>query len=297
MEKEINQDMVNRYATKTETTPQEQQNNIDWVNTRDYKRMIKFRVFPANSKENKKIGGAFSSGAHWLDYNGERVRYQCPEKTFPEKGIECPVCKMRRELKSMGYTDEDMSKEGRFGPENIFAPRLSSTVKCVVIDTDIKHDWDKSHISLLQQNGTALITWLVDEYINPEKPNFTDWTKGSIIKFSRDQDNGKWNREVLPDSVAFNLWNATPDVVEKVQKENEDITTSELFREPTDDQTLKVQQILESIKADIIAKKAASTTTETATAPATDVTTEQTSVSAAEPVNNGGFGIDDNIPF
>ena len=74
MEKEINQDMVNRYATKTENTPQEQQNNIDWVNTRDYKRMIKFRVFPANSKENKKIGGAFSSGAHWLDYNGERVR-------------------------------------------------------------------------------------------------------------------------------------------------------------------------------------------------------------------------------
>ena len=113
MEKEINQDMVNRYATKTENTPQEQQNNIDWVNTRDYKRMIKFRVFPANSKENKKIGGAFSSGAHWLDYNGERVRYQCPEKTFPEKGIECPVCKMRRELKAMGYTDEDMSKEAR----------------------------------------------------------------------------------------------------------------------------------------------------------------------------------------
>ena len=127
----------------------------------------------------------------------------------------------------------------------------------------------------------------------PEKPNFTDWTKGSIIKFSRDQDNGKWNREVLPDSVAFNLWNATPDVVEKVQKENEDITTSELFREPTDDQTLKVQQILESIKADIIAKKAASTTTETTT----DLATDPAPVSAAEPVNNGGFGVDDNIPF
>lgn len=267
MEKEINQDMVNRYATKTtETTNEQQQNNIDWVNTRDYKKMIKFRVFPANSKENKKIGGAFSSGAHWLEYNGEKVRYQCPEKTFPESGIECPVCKMQRELKAMGYTEEDMSKDGRFGPENIFRPRLSSTVKCVVIDTDLKHDWDRSHISLLQQNGTALITWLVDEYINPEKPNFTDWTKGSIIKFSRDTDNGKWNREVLPDSVAFNLWNAPTDVVEKVQKENEDITTAELFRMPSDEQTIKVKQILESIKADIIAKKNAAPTQTTAEA-------------------------------
>lgn len=295
MEKEINQEMVNRYATKTQETTQQnqEQNNIDWVNTRDYKRMIKFRVFPANSKENKKIGGAFSSGAHWLECNGEKVRYQCPEKTFPESGVECPVCKMYRELKKAGYTEEELSKDGRFGPENIFRPRLSSTVKCVVIETDTRKDWDKGHISLLQQNGTALITWLVDEYINPEKPNFTDWTKGSIIKFSRDTDNGKWNREVLPDSVAFNLWNAPQDVVEKVQKENEEITTSELFHMPTDEQTLQVKAILENIKAEIDAKRASgSTTTTTEATPNVSVTTP-----VQPSTNNGGFGVDDAIPF
>lgn len=301
MEKEINQDMVKKFATKqkTENTNTEQQNNIDWVNTRDYKRMIKFRIFPANSKENKQIGGAFSSGAHWLEHNGEKIRYQCPEKTFPESGVVCPVCQMRRELQKAGYTDEDMSKPGKFGPENIFLPRLSSTVKCVVIDTDLKHDWDKGHISLLQQNGTMLITWLVDKYINPEIPNFTDWTKGSIIKFSRDQDTGKWDREVLPDSVAFNLWNAPQDVLEKVQQENEDITTAELFHLPTDEQTIQVKAMLENIKADIVAKKTASTTTETPNIPVTNLATDPTpvSVSVAEPVNNGGFGVDDNIPF
>lgn len=265
MEKEINQELVSKYATKRQTEQYEQQNNIDWVNTKDYKRMIKFRIFPANSKENKKIGGAFTSGAHWLDYNGERIRYQCPEKTFPESGVVCPVCQMKRDLQKLGYTDEDMSKPSKFGPENIFLPRLSSTIKCVVIDTDLKHDWDKSHISLLQQNGTKLITWLVDKYIEPEVPNFTDWTKGGIIKFSRDTDGGVWTREVLSDSVAFNLWNAPADVVEKVQKENEEITTAELFRMPSDEQTIKVKQILEGIKADIVAKKNATTPTQTTT--------------------------------
>lgn len=285
MEKEINQDMVRKFATKPQTeTKQEADQSVEWVNTRDYKRLIKFRVFPANSKEEKKIGGAFSSGAHWLECNGEKMRYQCPEKTFPESGVECPVCKMYRELKKAGYTEEDLSRDGRFGPENIFKPRISSTVKCVVIETDLRKDWDKSHISLLQQNGPALITWLVDEYINPEKPNFTDWTKGSIIKFSRDTDNGKWNREVLPDSVAFNLWNAPQDVVEKVKQENEDITTVELFHMPTDEQTLQVRGMLENIKAEIDAKKAAGQPTETPK-------------SQEMPVNNGGFGVDEAIPF
>jgi len=298
MEKEINQDMVKQFGTKakeaeTPATPAQQQ-NVEWINTKDYKRMIKFRIFPANSKENGWIGGAFSSGAHWLEYNGERYRYQCPEHTFPNSGVVCPVCQMRRDLKKAGYTDEELSKDGRFGPENIFAPRLSSTIKCVVIDTDQKHDWDKSHISLLQQNGKGLLNWLTDEYTNPEKPNFTDWTRGSIIKFSRDQDNGKWNREVLPDSIAFNLWNAEPEVVEKVKKENEELTTSELFRLPTDEQTIKVKELLEGIKAEIVAKhqeKKAEAAEQPASEPAPAATT------FAESTNNGGFGVDDQIPF
>jgi len=291
MEKEINQDMVKQFGTKTKETEKQEtpQNNVEWVNTKDYKRMIKFRIFPANSKENGWIGGAFSSGAHWLEYDGERIRYQCPEQTAPNSGIVCPVCQMRRDLKKAGFTDEEMSRDGRFGPENIFAPRLSSTIKCVVIDTDQKHDWDKSHISLLQQNGKGLLNWLTDEYTNPEKPNFTDWTKGSIIKFSRDQDNGKWNREVLPDSIAFNLWNAPEEVVEKVKKENEEITTSELFRLPTDEQTIKVKEMLHKIESDIRGKHQMNKFTQ-----APDTATQ---ASVTESANNGGFGVDDTIPF
>lgn len=291
MEKEINQDMVKQFGTKTKETEKQEtpQNNVEWVNTKDYKRMIKFRIFPANSKENGWIGGAFSSGAHWLEYDGERIRYQCPEQTAPNSGIVCPVCQMRRDLKKAGFTDEEMSRDGRFGPENIFAPRLSSTIKCVVVDTDQKHDWDKSHISLLQQNGKGLLNWLTDEYTNPEKPNFTDWTKGSIIKFSRDQDNGKWNREVLPDSIAFNLWNAPEEVVEKVKKENEEITTSELFRLPTDEQTIKVKEMLHKIESDIRGKHQMNEFTQ-----APDTATQP---SVTESTNNGGFGVDDTIPF
>ena len=299
MEKEINQDMVNKYATKPQTDNSQEQQNIEWVNAHDYKRMIKFRVFPANSKENKKIAGAFQSGAHWLEYNGDKIRYQCPERTFPESGVECPVCKLRRELKALGYTDEDMSKEGRFGPENILLPRLSSTVKCVVIDTDLKHDWDKAHVSLLQQNGTGLITWLVDEYINPEKPNFTDWIKGSIIKFSRDTDNGKWNREVLPDSVAFNLWNASEETVTKVQGQNEEITTADLFHMPTDEQNLKVKEFLDGIKEEIIAKKKATDESSKQEQPSQETYANAVIQDVVQQTsqNNGGFGVDDNIPF
>lgn len=294
MEKQINQDMVKQFGTKTkETETYETNQNIEWVNTKDYKRMIKFRIFPANSKENGWIGGAFSSGAHWLEHNGERVRYQCPEHTFPNSGVVCPVCQMRRDLKKAGYTDAELSKDGRFGPENIFQPRLSSTIKCVVIETDLKKNWDKSHISLLQQNGKGMLNWLTDEYTNPENPNFTDWEKGGIIKFSRNTDNGKWDRVVLPDSIAFNLWNAPAEVVNKVKEENEAITTSELFHLANDEQTIKVREILESIKAEIVAKRASGNTASTVEPVASPVAP----AAMPESTNNGGFGVDDSIPF
>lgn len=283
--KEINPEMAAQFAKKPEEQPRQEKQEIEWVNGKNqYRRMIKFRLFPANSKENKKIGGGFVSGTHWLESNGQSIRYQCPEKTFPESGVVCPVCQMKRELMRQGFTEADLSKDGRFGPENIFNPRIANAVKCVVIETDLKKDWDKSHISILQQNGEAMLRWLVQKYVNPEIPNFTDWTKGAVIKFSRDTDTGKWDREVLPDSVPFNLWNAPAEVVEKVKQQNEEITIAELFRMPTDEQTAEVKIMLESIKAEIVAKKA------TETAPA------QTTTSYAQPEQQNGLAADE-IPF
>lgn len=62
---------------------------------------------------------------------------------------------------------------------------------------------------------------------------------------------------------------------------------------PTDEQTLQVKAILENIKAEIDAKRASgSTTTTTEATPNVSVTTP-----VQPSTNNGGFGVDDAIPF
>lgn len=249
-EKEFNEEQLKRYIKRNEQVQEAQ--NIDWVGSKQFKRLIKFRVFPANSKEDKRIGGGFVSGVHWLtDDTGKQVRFQCPEETFPESGVVCPVCQMRRDLESVGYTQEELSVNGIYGPVSIFKPRKTSAIKCLVTETDLVHNWDQAHISILQQNGDYMLEWLVRELANREKPNFADWEKGAVIKFSRDTDNGKWNREVLPDSVDFNLWHPTPEVLQKVKAENEQITVSELYRMPTDNQITQIREVLSQVKARI----------------------------------------------
>lgn len=251
LEKEFNEEQYKKYAKRNEYG-NSQTPSVDWVGSKQFKRLIKFRVFPANSKEDKRIGGGFVSGVHWIaDDSGKQFRYQCPEETFPESGVVCPVCQMRRELEAAGYTQEELSTNGIFGPVSIFKPRKMSAIKCLVTETDLVHNWDQAHISILQQNGDYMLEWLVRELANREKPNFADWERGAVIKFSRDTDNGKWNREVLPDSVDFNLWHPTPEILQKVKNENEQITVSELYRLPTDTQTMEIKEVLTQVKARI----------------------------------------------
>jgi len=219
---------------------------IDWIqNGKSYKKEIKFKLLPANSKENQVF--SYVVGTHWLAPDGlgegKNRRFVCPEQTAHLKnlGIKCPVCEAKRRLLAKGYTEEQLSTQGKFGLIPLFDPTMTSNVKIVVMDTDLTHSWDKAHVSLLQQKGTFLTKWLVERYIDSDTPDFLMWENSNIIQFKRDSENGRWDR-----SISFATFNPTPEVLEHLKEENEALTLPDLWKQPTDQEVLEITQLMEN---------------------------------------------------
>lgn len=233
-----NQDQDNK------TNEQRQDSKLDWIlNGRAFKRDIKFKIIAPNSKEN----GVFCFGVaqHWLDVNGERKRFVCPEQTnhLRHLGIKCPICEAKRQLLSMGFKEEELTEPGKFGPVPVFDPKLTSNLKVVVISSDLKNDWDQQHISILQQNGSFLTRWMVQKYTDKETPDLLQWENSNLVRFSRQSDNSKFERE-----ISFATFNPSPEVLVKLHEQNENLTLPELWKKPTDDEMLAFHQIAEDLK-------------------------------------------------
>lgn len=262
MKESINLEWASQFQTQNkESSTQNNQQNVEWIGSKDFKTMIKFKLLPANSKENRKPGGAVITGTHWNLGPQQDQRFLCPEHTFPEKGAVCPVCQLKRDLLHQGFTEEELTRSGKFGPMPLFDATITSSVKVIVIDTDLKHDWDQSHISVLQMKGDYLIKWIVQQYMSPETEDFLDWNLGATIKFSRENEKSKWNRVILPTSVEFNRWNPSNEVKEKIKVENEEFTLADLWKFPTDEQFLKIKQICDDTRTALVNTKEMQTKT------------------------------------
>ena len=127
----------------------------------------------------------------------------------------------------------------------MFDPIITSNMKVVVISSDLKSDWDKSHVSVLQQKGPFLSKWLASTYSRQDIPDFLALESSNLLRFSRMQENSKWERE-----VTFNVQNFTPNVVEKLRKENEELTLNDLWKMPSDQDILEVKQIVTNMVRD-----------------------------------------------
>lgn len=242
MSKQINYEWMNELLTEKSMRNEERDNNlpdIDWAtNGRAFKKDLMFKLIPANSKENNIF--AYIVGTHW-NLGPENKRFICPEKTLHLKklGIECPVCAAKRKLLAKGFTEEDLSIQGKFGPVPVFDPTMTSNVKVVVTASDLKSDWDKAHISVLQQKGEFLTKWLARKYKESDTPDLLLWESSNLIKFSRPTENGKWERE-----LSFATFNPTPEVVEKLKAENEALVLPDLWKAPTDQDIFEVRAIV-----------------------------------------------------
>ena len=251
MEKEINTEWVNTVLNSE--SKKEYSGDllaIDWLRGgKDYKRQLAFKVLPANSKENKIF--SWIVGTHWLNHNNVTTRFVCPEQTahLKKNNVKCPICEAKRRLLKAGFTDEELSVQGKFGLMPIFDPRIQSNIKVVVIASDTRQDWDKSHISILQQNGSFLTKWMVEKYIDKEIPDFTAWT-GNLIKFTRPQDNSKWERD-----VAFTQFVSNEDVLAKLKEENEALVMPDLWKMPDDQAFIEVTQIVAEMEKDFMKAK------------------------------------------
>jgi hypothetical protein len=254
MEKEINIEWMQELLNNRNNNKNEYSGDlpvIDWVsNPRAFKKDLKFKLLPANSAENKVFG--FIVGTHWLNHNGVTTRFVCPEETqhLKKAGVKCPVCEMKRKLLKQGFTENDLTVQGKFGPIPVFAPKITSNVKVVVIDSDVKHDWDKAHVSVLQQNGSFLTTWLVEKYIDKDTPNLLEWNRSNIIRFSRATENGRFERE-----ITFSCFEPTEDVIEALKEENEALNMPDLWKLPSDQDILKVTEIAEEMAKEFIEAK------------------------------------------
>ena len=232
--------------------------SIDWVqNGKSFKREVKFKLLPGNSKENN----IFSTIAaqHWNLGPNKDLHMICPEQTSHLKnlGITCPICEAKRKLLAMGFKEEDLKTEGKFGPIPVFDPVLTSNIKAVVLDTDLKKDWDQAHVSILQQKGTYLTRWLIEKYMDAETPDLLQWEQSNAIRFYRSTDNGKWERE-----ISFGQFIPNNEVIAKLKEENESLTLSEIWKAPSDEEMLKMKQVADQMVEEYVkARQAINTDT------------------------------------
>lgn len=217
---------------------------IDWVqNGKSFKKQLVFKLLPANSKEN----GVFSFivGTHWLEIEGKNRRFVCPEQTMhlKKQGVRCPICEAKRKLLAQGFKEEELCKQGKYGPIPVFDPKLTSNVKVVVLSSDLKNDWDKKHVSLLQQNGSFLTRWMVEKYMDNDTPDLLNWEQSNAIKFNRTSDNGRFERE-----LTFQTFTPSEDVIAKLKEENEALTLPDLWKMPTDQEILEMRQAMQDME-------------------------------------------------
>ena len=245
-EKQFNEAWMSEMLNSKDTAKEYSGNlpEIDWVQyKKGYQKDIVFKLMPANSKENHVFSHIVYT--HWIEVNGQKKRFVCPEKTahLKSQGHKCPICEMYRKLRAQGFTDDQLSIQGKFGPELVFEPRVTSNCKVVVLQSDTKNDWDKAHISVLQQNGDYPTIWLAQQYADASTPNFLDITSSNVIRYSRPQGTGKWER-----SLTFQTFQPTAEIAEKLRDENEALTLPDLWKMPSDQEFLEMRQMMDDLE-------------------------------------------------
>lgn len=256
MTKQVNVEWMKDVLKDRNNNNAEYQNDlpkIDWIqNNRGFKKALQFKLVGANSKENNIFSWVVAT--HWMNnlVDGSTQRFICPEQTQHLKhlGVKCPICEAKRKLLAAGFKEEELTIQGKFGPIPMFDPNITSNAKVVVIDSDARNDWDKAHISVLQQKGSFLTKWLAERYIDNDTPDLLEWERSNIIRFSRQIENGRWDRE-----ISFATFCPSQDVVVKLKEENEALTMPDLWKRPADKEFLEVQAIIDEKIAALQAAK------------------------------------------
>lgn len=248
MVKEINEDWANEIlkGNREMQTSNESTKAVEFIrNNNGFKKELVFKAVAANSKENKIF--CHTIGTHWLtDENGNSVRFVCPEQSqhLKHEGITCPICEAKRKLLAEGFKEEDLCNQGKYGPVPVFDPKITSNMKVIVISSDT-NEWDKAHISVLQQNSDFLTKWMVRQYKNDDNPDFLAWDRSNLFSFTRQSDNGKWER-----ALGFKTFEPTPEVIDRLKKENEELTMFDLWKMPVDEDFLKISELVNKIADD-----------------------------------------------
>jgi hypothetical protein len=280
MVKEINSEWAQQVLKEDTMVKNEDSGKIDWVrNGTGFKKAFKFKVLPANSKENRIF--SHISAMHWnLGPNKDKY-FTCTEQTahLKSKRIVCPICEAKRRLLREGFKEEELCTQGRFGPMPIFDPTITSNVKVVMLESDVIKDLDAAHISILQQKGSFLTKWLVEKYLDNDCPDFLQYEGSNVFKFTRPTENGKWERE-----MSFATFNPSEEVLQKLKEENEKLTMFDIWKAPSDAEILEAKDIADKMVEELLNTKRS-------------IVEACTSNTTSESTSDDTSTIDDDIPF
>ena len=73
------------------------------------------------------------------------------------------------------------------------------------------------------------------------------WDRSNLFVFSRQTDNGKWER-----SLGFKTFEPSGELIEKLKKENEELTMFDLWKMPVDEDFFKVSEIVNKMHDDYL---------------------------------------------
>lgn len=226
-------------------------NRVEYVMSgKHFRKELEFKIIAPNSKEN----GIFSHvcGMHW-NIGPDNKFIICTEQTehLKKSRTICPVCEAKRRLLRAGFKEDELTVPGKFGPVPVFDPVINSNIKVIMLDSDLQ-DWDKCHISILQQKGSFLTQWLVRKYVDEDTPDFLSWESSHPFKFSRPNVKDRWERE-----MKLKTFSLDPELIEKLKEENEKLTATEIWHKPSDEDLAKMQEIVDSMCDEYLAAKKA----------------------------------------
>jgi hypothetical protein len=237
----------------------------DWVNMTGAG-TYKFRILPPNSKSPGKFGMVV--GKHYGLGSEGKDSCTCVEATYPEiEGLVCPVCEAIRRMKRDGIEEAKKYEAG-----------IYSYIKTIMLETPDAKELKRDKISIFRSKGNYNLNWIINKYMDPDSSDFLSPDNGAAIKFYREQKNGKWDRNVLDTSaVGGGKLNEDPEIQKRLLEENEEITLSDIFRRPTDEEMLKIKELAENLEKNL--RAAADTQSEVAN----DMLNASQSASNSEP--------------
>ena len=225
-------------APKKQPVRESGKTDLNFLNINSKIDSLVIKILPGAESENKKFLAA--TFTHWNLGADKRLSLVCPEKTFPNSGVTCPVCQKMRELLGRGALTEETKK--------LLEATGSTKVRCIVLKQN-GENMPRDKVTVLTQNSLTFYRWLVEKAKDPDAPDFVSYNQPFVISIKRAQGGKGFDRDIVTwePSRGQVLYFPTDEEAELHKSINERLTWERLTRfNPSEEQQEKINSWLTS---------------------------------------------------